>query len=268
MKILPVKMAEELQKNNPFVIALVRLYVKPSTLYLAICDEDIMFAGNIYTAFPVEIGTLKQNSSSSVDDVTLEISNVDEVFSSALFNGYDFRGKTIEIIDIAYPSSLSDPTEFNYKFVATLDSPSLDESEKKFTVDCVASVPKIKPGRVTGLSCNAWFGDPDECGAIKGVASGTTQPGSNVHSIITQQTKVDNYWADGSITVGDETRQIKNSTGNMVYLEYPFLIDTLGKSYSIEQGCNKSQETCINRFNNAVNFTGFIGIPWENVIKT
>jgi uncharacterized phage protein (TIGR02218 family) len=40
----------------------------------------------------------------------------------------------------------------------------------------------------------------------------------------------------------------------------PFTVQT-GDAYSVHQGCNKTKTTCINDFNNVINFRGFAEIP-------
>lgn len=266
MQILPVSLAAEKEKDAPFLITLLRVLVQPQPLYLAIADQDIFFDGQHYTAFPVEIGAKKTGVDSKIDNVELTISNAGDEFSSALFQSFDFRGKQIQLLEIAYPASIT-TGEYRYVFVGDMDSPSLDCGKGVFKVTCRAGIPTIPTGRTTMLSCNAVFADPDDCGIAKELTRGIIQSGSNSHTIVIQQIKSDDYWKDGHITVGFETRKIKSSSGNSVKVEYPFLIPVEGQ-YEISRGCDKSQSTCTKRFNNGANFSGFVAIPWEMTIRS
>lgn len=265
MKILPVLFQEAKDSDNPFLISLLTLYLKNTTLYFAIADRDIPFVGNNYTAFPVEIAAAKQTVDSKIDNVELTISNVNDEFSSALFNGYDFRGCRIVLQEIMYPEALEDPTLFRYQFYGTMDAPSLDCKDATFKVTCKAGIPNINTGRNTGLACNSIFGD-ESCGKTKDTVTGTTQGTSTTHDIFIQQSKPDNYWNNGIIMINYEARQIKASVDNKITVAYPFVSSTANKSYSISNGCGKTTEEC-DRHNNRANYSGFIAIPFEMIIK-
>lgn len=266
MKILPTKLQESLQSDNPFVIPLMRVYLNPTTLYFAICDEDIYFDGNLYISFPVDIGASKASTDSRIDNITLEISNVTEAFSSAIFNGYNFLGKRIEIIEIVYPESLTDNTQYHYKFVAEIDSPTLDDAKGLFKVTCTAGIPQITPGRTTALPCSSWFADGETCTVAKNILTGTIQSGTTASAIYISQVKPDGYWKNGIIKTNFESRQILTNVGTKVLPNYPFSGVPSG-NYTIENGCGKSTDEC-DRHNNRMQYAGLISIPWEISIKT
>ena len=59
-----------------------------------------------------------------------------------------------------------------------------------------------------------------------------------------------------------ERRQIIKDVGNAVTLQWPFPNDLeAGDTYSIYPGCDKTAETCRDKFDNAENFRGYIYIP-------
>ena len=77
------------------------------------------------------------------------------------------------------------------------------------------------------------------------------------------------YWKDGVISVKGESRLILSSSGNKVTIAYSFLQDDIqeGTQATLIRGCDKTKETCKNRFNNLRNFSGFPAIPFESVYR-
>jgi hypothetical protein len=211
---------------------------------------------------PIQIETVKSSVDSKVDNVSLSISNIDDVFTGALFQGYEFRGRLVEVFQISYPESLNEPTEFRPMFCGQLDDPELDEKDKTFKVTLKSNFPNTQPGRTFMLSCNAIdFGDTETCGASKVTLAGIVQPGSNQNNIYIQQTMANDYWQHGMLTIAFETRKIISNTGNYIEVEYPFSFAPTG-SYTIETGCCKSEQNCI-KWNNLINRSGFPAIPFE-----
>lgn len=119
------------------------------------------------------------------------------------------------------------------------------------------------------LQCNAEFGNYKECGAIKGKDTGTIDQQDNKSTFYLKDRKEKtDFWTDGLLFINGETRRIAryelDSSKNYgkVTLEYP-LWEYPNGSYRIEQGCDKSHKTCINRFDNGENFGGFPSVPFE-----
>ena len=52
-------------------------------------------------------------------------------------------------------------------------------------------------------------------------------------------------------------RMIVAHTGNEIVIQYPFIGLTAPVNITVYAGCDKKAETCLNRFNNILNFTGF-----------
>lgn len=269
MQILPVKFQENKEKYSTFFIPLITIELKTATLRYAVCDQDITFDGNYYTAFPVEIGVVKSSVDSKRDNTELSLSNVDDAFGLYLFSGGDPRGSIVSIVDISYPESITDPTEFRYRFVGELDSPSLDDSKSIFKCTVKSRMPNYQTGRTLMLSCNNEFADQVFCMASKDLTTGSVQSGSTQSIINTGVTKADNYWKNGHITINGEKQKIKSSSGTQVITEYPFLFNLdVGDSLTLERHCDKSFATCKDIFTQGQNFSGFPSIPFELVVKT
>lgn len=271
MLLLPTKMALAKERSSVFFITLYCFHLINETLYFAACDEDIPWyvpqttTPVIYKAMPIQIETVKSSVDCKVDNVSLSVSNIDDVFTGALFQGYEFRGRTVEVFQISYPESLGEPSEFRPMFCGKIDDPELDEKEKTFKVTLKSNFPNTQPGRTFMLSCNAIeFGDEETCGANKVTLTGAVQTGSDQNNVYIQQTMANDYWQHGMITIAFETRKIISNTGNYVEVEYPFSFTPTG-TYSIETGCSKSKQNCI-KWGNLHNYSGFLNIPFQYTV--
>lgn len=262
--------AKETLTLNDESIVFVELYnfhLKNGDVYFAACNIDIPFDNKIYLAFPIERSQIKSTVDNKIDNTEIKVSNVDDVFTSALFQGYDFRGCMVDIIQIIYPDSLQDSSLFRWVFSGYMDTPVLNEKEKIFKVTLKANLPNLQVGRISMLSCNSEFADQINCFANKDLCAGTVQSGSDQNTIYIQQNRVDNYWRNGHITINYETRKIKSNVGNKIITEYPFSFKPNGSTYTIERHCDKSFKNC-KEFGQGQNFAGFPAIPFEQVIKT
>ena len=75
------------------------------------------------------------------------------------------------------------------------------------------------------------------------------------------------FYAQGELKMrsgnnNGERRQILRDSGNVITVMWPFpnVIDS-ADDYSIYPGCDKTDETCRDKFDNAENFRGFVYIP-------
>jgi len=252
-------------------IPLVTIYLPTTTLRFSLCDIDITFDNNTYTAFPVEIGVIKNTVDNKRDNVDITISDVTDAFKIYLLSGSDFRGQTLEIGRIIYPDSLSDSSLYEVVFSGQMDEPSLDDGKSEFSVAVRDPMSNYTCGRTLMLPCNAVFGDADDCGATKATATGTVVAveGTIIHieRDITDEPWTENYWKHGYITINGQSIGIIESAGSTVKTEVPFFIEPTG-TYTVVQGCNKTFKFCGDQYNNQKNFSGCPGIPWELVVRT
>ena len=93
--------------------------------------------------------------------------------------------------------------------------------------------------------------------------------GSTSSNIFLPSTYETNYWKDGVIFIKGESRLILSNEGNKIVVNYSFLQSDIkgGMEATLIRGCDKTKETCQNRFNNMKNFSGFPTIPFENVYR-
>lgn len=268
-RLLPVSIQQAKEQAQNFFIELYTIQLKTGELRIAACDQDITFNGKQYLALPIERGAIKRGVDNKIDTCEIRIGNVDQSMTLALFQGFDFRGCKCYIHRILYPDSLQDASLIVPVFSGILDSPYLNNKEFKVTI--LAQVPNQQcPNRKCQLTCNAKFADPEECGVVKVIRTGTANPDLSTKNHIYDTARLgepENYWKDGIITIGYESRRIKQSKDGYIYLEYPFILQPTG-SYIIEQGCDKTFKTCKERYNNGRNFSGFLAVPFEYIVKS
>ena len=277
MVTLPVVLSEMKDKLSVFFIELYVVTLPTGVLYYAACDESITWfipgttTSVSYMAVPIEREEVKENVNDVDNKVTLRISNVTDEFTSALMQGYDFRGCDVDIYQIAYPDSITDKDAYYYLYSGIIDAPSLDCGKATFEMSLCKRIPNLHSERTISINCNAWFGDDDECGAVKNSITGTTKTTSTstiiyANNIGTSTTT----WKNGTLTIGYESKKVKTcgSTNGVgwVKVEYPFYEDTVGKSFSLTQGCDRTPSECA-RYNNTKNYGGFPSVSLNYGIK-
>lgn len=266
MKILPVSMEKAKEENGSFFIELYNIYLKTGIIRICNCDVVLPFMGYNYYPVPIERGNIKSSVDDKIDNVDLKVSDVDNSKIAALMEGFDFRGRTIEIIRIQYPDSIEDNSIALPIFKGILDSPSYANGE--FTCSVKNSFPENKvPFRTTQYFCNNTFGDTmckmDKKTRVLGVSIANSTPSEIV---VTGTTLTADEYAEGLLTIGYETKQIKSNTQNKIVLYYPIMGD-MKDSCTISRNCNKTPEMC-DKYNNRKNYGGFIAIPKEFRITT
>ena len=133
-------------------------------------------------------------------------------------------------------------------------------------------------GEVVTAECNANLGD-SRCGVTLATYTDTgsiTTATSNSVIIDTSfiGTQADNYYNYGNFTftsglnngLSREVKDYDDSTGEFTFiLPFPFDI-AVSDTFSVFAGCDKRLTTCINSFNNVVNFRGFPHLPGQDEI--
>lgn len=265
MYTLPAKLSEYKEGGSVFLVECYVIYLETGTLYLTSADKSITIDGQEYMAVPLQREKYTANSDSKVDDCQLHVSNFDDSFTAALYSGTDFRGCLCYIFQVPYPDILTDATLIKPVAYGYLDAPILNEKDGTFDVTLKAQVPNLENYRTLQLSCNAEYADQDCCMASLNTTTGTCQSGTTTGTIVLQGSYSDNYWYNGIITCGYESRMVESSTGNTVVLHYPFT--SIPTTYTIQQGCDKSPSCCSLR-GQLQNYSGFRSVPYELTIRS
>ena len=267
MIILPQKMSEMKDSDATFFIELYIVNLKTGTIYLAATDTDITFAGQTYMAIPFQRETIDKSMDNVIDscEISLGDGNYDKL--SYLSNGFDFRGADVTIFKISYPDSLEDDTIKSISFMGYINSCSYSDGVFSFSLN--TRLPNIEvPNRTCQLCCNSEFGD-SECGISLEETNVELANGSTNSNILLSSTYETNYWKDGVIFIKGESRLILSNEGNKIVVNYSFLQSDIkgGMEATLIRGCDKTKESCRDRFNNMKNFSGFPAIPFENVYR-
>ena len=259
MIILPVKMKEAKETGNPFFIELYILQLRDGAMRIAACDENIVFNNQEFTAVPFQRGEIETSMDNLTDSCEVTLGDCSYELLRYVLDGFDFRGCRALIIRIQYPDSLSDPTLYQPVFSGILDEPSYSDGE--FTCKVKSILPEIEcPNRNFRMACNSSFGDA-ECGM--GLGEETLSIVSASDNVITlDKSYAGNYWKDGVISVGGESRVIVQSSGNYVTLNVNFVQDVSGHSATLRRGCNKTVDAC-RAFGNMRHYSGFPSVPFE-----
>lgn len=259
---VPVSLQQMKDKGETFFIELYEIALRTGTIYLAACDEDIEFNGHTYIAVPFERGEISKSIDQVTDQCTVSVGDVDDDRLAYIMNGFDFRGCAAAITRIAYPESLENNQGF-YVFCGYLDNPAYEDGVFSCTIK--SYFPRIEaPARMYQLSCNSAFGDC-VCGMDKNRTVLTVTDVLSDGSVKIDTGYPDNYWRDGLVSIAGESRLVTGSSGDIIKVNYGFMQSELvGKTVILERGCDKTRETCKNRYNNLKRFSGFPAIPFES----
>lgn len=267
MIILPQKMSEMKDSDATFFIELYIINLKTGKLYLAATDTDITFAGQTYMAIPFQRETIDKSMDNVIDTCEISLGDGDYDKLAYLCNGFDFRGADVTIFKIAYPDSLEDDTIKSISFMGYINSCGYSGGVFSFSLN--TRLPNIEvPNRTCQLCCNSEFGD-EECGISLEETKVELANGSTNSNILLSSTYETDYWKDGVISIKGESRLILSNEGNKIVVNYSFLQSDIkgGTEATLIRGCDKTKESCRNRFDNMKNFSGFPAIPFEKIYR-
>lgn len=265
MIILPSKLSEAKDSDSIFTIELYQIHLRTGTTYIAACDEDISFAGQKYIAIPIQRDTITRSVDNVVDSMNLSIADCDHAKLAYIVNGFDFRDSAVVLIRVKYPECLTDTSEWMPVFSGSIDKPAYADGVFSCVVKNDLTGIQV-PNRSCQLMCNSEFGD-EECTVSKDIRTGVLLEGTTQTALYYGDSNMNHYWKDGVITVDGESRIIKDST-DKIYVNLGFAQELKpGMTFTIQRGCDKVQKTCIERFNNAKNFSGFPAIPFESTYR-
>jgi len=109
----------------------------------------------------------------------------------------------------------------------------------------------------------------DELCTLSPVAFTTTTTVTDIKDTVIQVVSDGN--PDGKLAVGKmvntrtgESRVIVSNVANVITIGYGFLDIVLGDTVQLIIGCDNAYSTCLNVFNNVINFSGFMFLPTTN----
>ena len=266
--------ADKLIQKDLFTITLTNGII----LYYTSADKNITYNSNTYISTNMEKGDISETIGLSVDNLPIDMYPKDTdfigdiQFAEACRNG-TFDGVYLQL-DYAYYTEGWDnePLVLEERFVGKLDicdNDGIGKNHVKFEVKAPTEDLTIKlpqnvcqtscPYTLYGAGCNV---DKSICSENSSVSANTTQKIINCGLI-----KPNGYYQNGVIlfTSGKNInikRGIKYHTNGVLTLNLPLLYaPSVGDTFTVSAGCDKTMATCKNKFNNLANFGGTPFIP-------
>ncbi len=261
----------EADTNIP--IYLVEIALDSATLRFAENNEDIVFptGGNTYTAWDIEFGRVVNKLTNEIDRIDFNFDNTDLSMSTYLASNV-FQGKILTLKRV-FADLLGSADYATIVFAGEIGGITVDESFFSCTVlSHLVKMGNLIPSRLYQPNCTWDFGGT-ECDATTGVLTAQTADADCTTILIKDaaRTEDDDHWRDGIIefTTGDldgEKRIINKSASGEITVITPFSDSaSAADQYTIIRGCTKIPTDCIGKFDNWINFGGFVAVPQKEV---
>ena len=155
--------AEKAKKENaPIFLYVLKEYNGADDLNFAGFDQDVTFAGTVYTRFPIKHEFVAENNQGQIDQVKITLANVSRLIELYL-EQYDFRGKKV-IIRTVWADQLSDHDAY-IDDVFYIDNYTADQSNVEFTLTGKFDVLGVDlPARRYARNYCVWKFKSAECG--------------------------------------------------------------------------------------------------------
>lgn len=257
-------------QNRP--VELYQIYLDAGPLFFAAHPENINYfdengTPTTYYALGLSRSPVRTNMDTKVDEVTVQLDNVTREMSAYIAHA-EFVGRRLKIIKV-FLEYLANPADHVVIFDGIMDAPTITETAMQVTVVSKLDMLGFRvPRRRYQRPCNWKFGSA-ECGIslASATVSGTVQAISSDGLTLTLsgRTEAAGYYVDGVLTIGSEWQRVVSSNGATIVVDYPFVNAKVGDPYTLRRGCDKTFETCRDRFGNQNAFGGFLSIPAERV---
>ena len=272
------------------ILTFVDIFLDSETLHFVNNDANISFFD--LNGTPATYNALKMTREANEEALDMSIKtlvggldNIDQAMS-AYISANSFRDKRI-VIRACFRSLINEAIHAWKVFDGFMDKPQI--SKKEFRVELVPRLGRgtlginigVKqqilcrhPFAITGGRC-AYGVSADDLKDLK--AAQVVDSGSVSFIIDAARTEADDYWNFGYITFASNTlttalrnvsRMIKDfvAAEDKVYPVYAFpTAPQAGDTYSIERGCDRTLDSCQNKFGNAINFGAIHSLPAEMV---
>lgn len=235
-------------------------------------SSDLVFSGVTYAAASGHTAS-NIHTSSGLNVDNLEVASV---FDSAAITEADIEaGKwdfaAVEIFVVNYNDLTMGSMTLRSGWLGQIQS-----GRSGFTAELRGLAQKLQQtiGRVYSPGCNATLGDA-RCAVvlagytITGAATAVTSNREFTDSGIAQATA---YFDGGLLTWltglnAGYAMEVKTQVTTLVTLQQamPNTV-TIGDTYSLVAGCDKTLDTCVSKFNNVINFRGFPHVPGRDAM--
>lgn len=239
----------------------------PVELYKFTCDsaqylytsrrEDFSLSGEQYYAEYIERDELKPGSSGNLVEMTVTVSKDNPVAKLyqqvAPESPVDLTIKRFHIADTSKIDTI---------FCGRVTQASFEDSKCQLTLTMENWLKKELPNGLYQYTCNnVLYNHNCKVNAEDYLETVLLDKDEGLN-IFSEDFKKhdDGYFENGKMYFNGQVRMIAAHKGNMVTLKYPFSLRP--RNYvEVLPGCDKTFLTCVKRFNNATNFTGFPYCP-------
>jgi len=226
------------------------------------------------SALKITPGRVKLSRGVSVDSHQLKISEADGAFIEMILLGY-FNLAIYTMQRILAADASSPWTTPVTRFAGQVSS--IDEIGRSYAKITVKSMMNILdndfPRNTVQTDCkNVLFDTGCSLSRAAYLTPGTVSGVSTVNTLRTALAQATGYFAQGIITftsgkLAGISYYVKENVGSTIYPAYPFLVPpSIGDSFKISPGCDKTLATCTSKFSNQANFYGEPFVPDPTVL--
>lgn len=239
--------------------------------YYTSADQDETIAGNLYTAVPIKRNAIRSGSQND-DSLDLEL-EVPSDLQLVRDYGYGITPPELVLEVVRYHRGTNPATDFAVVWKGPVTSFSTTGKLTKI------QVPSIFTVALQGELPNAYFQNP--CNHVLYDVRCKVDPNSykqaTTITAVTDETTIevaDDGFADEYLRAGEfynvtknERRTIVDNVANVITVSFPFFNPVVGDSVELFAGCDHGYQTCINKFNNSLNYGGFPFVPADNPFR-
>lgn len=242
-------------------------------------DRDLTVAGNLFSSAtaPFSASSVSSSAGLNVDNLECEVAGLPASERAAIDAGvYDGATVLFEEVDWSNPAG-------GTRIVKTGElgnisySSAPDGGAVRLKIEFLSLAQKLarQMHQVTSPTCRAALGDA-RCkvnlapltytGSVTAVASRSAFTDSALASAAGTHTFGLVTWLTGA-NAGLQSEVKSHAAGGVLTLQTaaPYAV-AVGDAYSVIPGCDKTRTTCVNRYNNMVNFRGEPDIPGADAI--
>jgi uncharacterized phage protein (TIGR02218 family) len=237
------------------------------TLYFTDHDRDISMGGHSYVAADsMNPSAVSSQSGLAVDNLEFEgILSAAVITETDIVAGrYDHAEISVFMVNYADPSAGTLPLKSGWLGEVTLQGGQFIAEMRGLTSRLQQTI-----GDVYTSACRVALGDT-KCGvnlATYTFVGAVTGLEADYAFIDSSKTQANDYFAGGIVrfTSGANaglSMEVRDFSARRfgLFLPLPYAI-SLGDAFTVSAGCDKQFDTCIGRFNNAINFRGEPHVP-------
>lgn len=234
-------------------------------------DKDIVFGGVTYKAANAYTGTnIDKTASLSVNNGNIKGLLINDISAADLRDGFfDFATMEGFIYDFANGTKVKDLGK------GYLGNITLTDNGYTAEYRSLEQIMQQTIGRKVLATCDAKLGD-SRCGvnlASFTVTGAVTTATNQTTFTDSSRTEANGYFDFGLLTFTSGlnngiSREIKTFASDVftALIAFPYDIE-VGDTYSVYAGCDKRKTTCINKFNNVINFRGIDTVPGQDALN-